>query len=85
MKAARMSSFFPFLKHYNLMKSNSNNFCWLHFKYLNINWYNRLYGCNIVIPTFSMQKLGSREAEELVYGQDQEEAELQIHTQKAES
>lgn len=85
MKAARMSSFFPFLNHYNLMKSNSNNFCWLHFKYLNINWYNRLYGCNIVIPTFSMQKLGSREAEELVYGQDQEEAELQIQTQKAES
>lgn len=33
----------------------------------------------------SMQKLGSRKAEELVYGQDQEEVELQIQTQKAES
>ena len=44
-----------------------------------------LYGCNIVIPTFTMQKLGSREAKELVHGHDQEEAELQIQTQKGES
>ena len=73
-----MSSFFPFLKHHSLMKSNSNHICWLHFKYLNINWCNRLYGGNIVIPTFTIPKLGYREAKELAHIQAQEQDELQI-------